>query len=188
MGDFRSDIDAALLGNEPISREKVVGWIENTTDLPTLSKLYRITGDCYDRIQPDLGIDATCDLIYRYLLECIRQNVTNDANIQNRFEAAQTLQVWFVHLVQMEGTSAILTRVVRAITDLFLIGDEGIRNAIETGFLEHALETASLQPYFEYWARDARLRPAWERAIEWGKAHPDWMSGLLRQIPKPPKS
>ena len=188
MSNFRSDIDAVLFNNEPISRGKVVGWIENTTDLPTLSKLYRLTGDCYNRIQPDLGIEATCGLIQRYLLECIRQNVTDDADIQNRFEAAQTLQAWFYHLVEMEGTSAVLTRVASAITDLFLTGDEKIRNVIETAFLEHVLETASLRPYFEYWARDARLRPAWERGLEWGKAHPDWTLELLRQIPKPPKS
>src|SRR5579863_7133719 len=137
MSDFRSEIDAALLSSEPIPRERVIAWIENTTDLRTLSKLYRITGDCYDRIQPDLGVEATCGLIQRYLLECIRQNVTDDASVQNRFEAAETLLAWFYHLIEAEGTFAVLTRAAGAITDLFLTGDEKICNVIETAFLEH---------------------------------------------------
>jgi hypothetical protein len=63
----------------------------------------------------------------------------------------------------------------------------GIRDAIKMSFLEHALETEGLRRYFENWSTDSRLCAAWERALKWGKAHPDFTWGLLRQVPKPEK-
>jgi hypothetical protein len=65
---------------------------------------------------------------------------------------------------------------------LALKGDDEVRNAIEAGFLEHALETEALRPYFEHWSTGERLCPAWTRAIEWGKAHPDFTWGMLKQL------
>jgi len=57
MVEFRSDIDAALSGDGPIPKARVISWIEAATDsdLSTLSKLYRLTGEGYYRIQPELG-------------------------------------------------------------------------------------------------------------------------------------
>jgi len=69
-------------------------------------------------------------------------------------------------------------------TELFLTAGEDVRGAIETGFLEHVLETAALRPYFDHWSSDTRLKEAWERAMEWGKAHPDYTWGLLKQLRK----
>jgi hypothetical protein len=102
--------------------------------------------------------------------------------IEERWEAAQSLHVWFRHILEMGDSSAILTRATRAVADLFLTSGDDIRNAIEQGFLEHALETADLRPYFEYWSRDERLRDAWQRALKWGEAHPDYMWGLFQEL------
>ena len=82
----------------------------------------------------------------------------------------------------MKDTSAVLTAAAADVTELFLASGEDVRTAIETGFLEHILETAALRPYFERWSRDSNLREAWERALEWGKAHPDYTWGLLPQL------
>jgi hypothetical protein len=177
--DFFADIDAALLDDAPIPRERILCWIEAAKDLSTLAKLYRLTDEGYYRIQPDLGRDASCALIQRYLLQCIREGVSDDDEIQGRYEAAQSLHVWFCHLLEMKDTSAVLTAAAGAITELFLASEEDVRTAIEAGFLEHVLETAALRPYFEHWSRDANLREAWERALEWGKAHPDYTRSLL---------
>ena len=182
--DLRADIDAALLDNASIPREKVLRWIDAAADLLTLSKLYRLTGQDYYRILPDLGRDASCALIQRYLLQCIREGISDDDEIQGRYEAAQTLHVWFCHLHGMKDTSSILKAAARAVTDLFLASGEDVRNAIETGFLEHVLETAALRPYFDHWSHDSNLKQAWERALEWGKAHPDQTWGLLQQLRK----
>ncbi len=183
MNDFSSDIDAALLTDKPVAKDKVILWIESASDLANLSRLYRLTSEAYFRIQPDLGGEATCDLIQRYLLQCIRENVTDNEEIQSRYEAAATLHTWFCHLGEIrEDNSAILRRAADAITELFLASDEDVRNAIETGFLEHVLEMATLRPYFEHWAAATHLCEAWNRALEWGKAHPDFTWRLLQEF------
>ena len=180
--DYRSEIDVALSNQDPISKDKVLLWIESPKDLPTLAKLYSLTDEGYYRIDPELGKIATCSLIQRYLLECIRQDVADSEEIEGRWEAAQSLHSWFRHLVEMNDTSEILNGATHAVTELFLISGEEIRIAIEQGFLEHALETAALRPYFEYWSTDARLRETWSRALKWGKAHPDFTWGLLQEL------
>jgi hypothetical protein len=45
-----------------------------------------------------------------------------------------------------------------SIKKLYLESGEDVRATIETGFLEHALETASLRPYFAEWGSDPRPR------------------------------
>jgi hypothetical protein len=185
MADLASEINAALASDDPIPRDKVLLWIDAAADLATLAKLYRLTDEAYYRIQPDLGKEVTCTLIQRYLLECIRQDVAGDDKIQSRFDAAQSLHLWFCHLLEMEDMSTILTGAARAVTELFLEGGEDVRYTIETGFLEHVLETPALRPYFEHWSSDSRLKDAWERAIEWGKAHPDYIRKLFGRLRDP---
>ena len=182
MADLASEINAALASDDIIPRDKVLLWIDAAADLPTLAKLYRLTDEAYYRIQPDLGKEVTCAVIQRYLLECVRQDVTGDEKIESRFDAAQSLHLWFCHLLEMEDMSTILTGAAREVTELFLRGDEAVRYTIETAFLEHVLETAALRPYFEHWASDARLKETWERAIEWGNAHPDYTRELFGRL------
>ena len=179
-----NDIDAALSSDGAISRERVLSWIDSAadSDLPTLSKLYRLTGEGYYRIQPELGRESTCTLVQRYLLGCVREGIKGNEEIQERYEAAGTLHMWFRHLLGMEGTSAVLASAAGAITNLYLESADEVRDAIETGFLEHALETAALRSYFEHWATDPRLQQAWNRALEWGTAHPDYMAGLFQRL------
>jgi len=73
------DIDTALSSDGPIANEQVLSWIDAAadSDLPTLPKLYRLTGEGYYRIQPELGRGPTCALIQRYLLGCIRDGATD---------------------------------------------------------------------------------------------------------------
>jgi len=82
----------------------------------------------------------------------------------------------------MKGTSAVLAGATSAVTNLYLESGEDVRDALETGFLEHALETSALRPYFEHWASDPRPQSAWNRALEWGKAHPDYMARLFQRL------
>jgi hypothetical protein len=99
-------------------------------------------------------------LFQRYLLGCIRDGVTKNEEIQERYEAAMSLHVWFRQLAGMDGTSALLTRAAGGVTNLYLDFGEHVRDAIETGFLEHAyLETVSLRQYFEHWAADPACDP-----------------------------
>jgi hypothetical protein len=135
--DFSAEVDDALLGDAPIPRERVLRWIDAATDLSTLAKLYRLTDEGYYRIRPDLGRDASCGLIQRYLFQCIREGISDNEEIQGQYEATQSLHVWFCHLLEMKDTSAVLKAAAGAVTELFLASGEDVRNAIETGFLEH---------------------------------------------------
>lgn len=180
----QQDIDKALLSTQVIPREKFLFWINSTEDLRTIEKLYRITRDGYYRIQPELGSEPTCGLIQSYHLRCIQENVTGDERISNRWEACGSLHIWLRHLLGMGDSSEILHSTAKAVTELFLAGNQEMRDTIETAFLEHALETEALRPFFEHWASDSRLQEAWSRALAWGKAHPDFSWDLLQQIPR----
>ena len=175
-------IDEALASNDPIPRETVLNWIKAAANLATLAKLYQLTNEGYYRILPELGKDETCFLIQTYLLGCVREDRADSDDIQSRFEAAQSLHVWFCHLNEMDGTAAILSRAAHGIKELFLASDVETRDAIETMFLEHVLETAALRPYFQDWSAHPTLRAAWERATAWGMAHPDFTWGMFKQL------
>ena len=150
------DLDAALESKEPINRATVVAWIDDASDLQTLAKLYRLTGEGYYRIQPELGKEACCFLIVRYLLTCIAENVVIDENVEDnakileRYEAAMMLHGWFRQIVGMKDSVQVLNAAAKSVTDMYLRSREDVRVAIETGFLEHALETAALRRYFDY--------------------------------------
>jgi hypothetical protein len=111
------------------------------------------------------------------------EKYVDDEEIPTRWEATQTLHAWFCHLSDMpEDNSSILKQAAKAITNLYLESDSGVRNCIEQGFLEHALEMVALRPYFADWSSDVRLRDSWERALEWGEAHPNYTWGLLQEL------
>jgi hypothetical protein len=120
---------------EQFPYEQVLSWIDAAadSDLPTLSKLYRLAGVVYYRIQPELARGPTCALIQRYLLGCIRDGVTDNDEIQERYEAAGTLHVWFRHLAGMDGTSEVLTAAANGLMKLYLESGEEVCVAIETG-------------------------------------------------------
>jgi hypothetical protein len=151
-------------------------------DLPTLSKLYRLTGEGYYRIQPELGKDAACQAVRNYLVECVRQDVKDDDENKSRWDAARTLHLWLRQLLEAGDCSAEIDKTAHAITDLFVSSGEKIRLAIEQGFLEHALESAGLRPFFEDWSQDERLSKAWSAAIEWANDHPDWSWNLHQEF------
>lgn len=62
-------------------------------------------------------------------------------------------------------------RRVERITAEFKRGNRIVKNCIETGFLEHVLETPGNRPYFSHWADDPELASAYSEALRWGQAH-----------------
>jgi hypothetical protein len=182
MFDYTPEIDAALSSQEPISKDEVLLWLESPKDLPTMAKLYRLTGESYYRIQPELGPEAECKAVRGYLLECLRQDVLDDDQIAGRWEASRTLHLWLRQLLEMGAGPNEIEKTARAITELFLTSGEEIRLALQQGFLEHALESAGLRPYFEHWSQDERLRETWSAAIEWADDHPDWSWNLHQEF------
>jgi hypothetical protein len=180
MSDLATVVRDALAGREALAREVVAEWCKNAKDVESLALLYRLTYEAHSRIQPPLGQEETCRLIRRYLLECLRLDPQAEG-VLGRYEAAQVLLSWFWHLSAMPDTSSTLQEVASAITELYLGGDETVREAIETGFLEHALEEEEYRPLFASWAVHDQLRDAWHSALAWGQAHPGFTRKLLRR-------
>jgi len=182
MSTVTSEIRQFLASDQQIPRATVQSWIASASDLQDLCLLYQLTDECYNRISPELGGQATCDVICRYLIECIRFD-PDDQELLSRYDAASEMLAWFYHLLRHpDDCSDILSLSARAITQLFLDGDEAVRTCIETAFLEHVLERAQLRRFFADWAGDPRLRAAHMRALAWADAHPDFMSNMFNGL------
>lgn len=181
MDELQTIIRGAAESNGPIKREQVRNWIRDARDVETLALLYGLTDKAWRRIHPALEKNETCQLICRYFLSCIRENPKGGIAL-GRYDAAGALEGWVDHLSNMENTEEILLEIAATVTELFLTGDDDVRRAIETGFLEHVLEQIKLRPLFEHWAADDRLRDTWQRALEWGEAHPDMMKTFRERL------
>lgn len=181
MADLTAVIQAAIGSGEPIERERVRNWIRDAIDLRTVALLYQLSYEAWDRIEPNLEKDETCRLICRYLLLCIRENPQDGIGLQ-RYEAAGELESWFDHLSNSDGRQENLREAAAAVTTLYLESNSDVRNAIETGFLEHVLEQAKLRPLFSHWAENEHLKESWQCALAWGEAHPDYMKGFRDQL------
>jgi hypothetical protein len=181
VSDLATAVQAALQGDGPIPRGRVVDWCRAAEDVEELALLYRLTGEAYYRIQPELGQSETCSLIQRYYLSCLRVDPSDDRGL-SRYEAAWALVIWFQHLSRAAvDTSTVLREAASAVMQLYLEGDPELQTAIETGFLEHVLEDEEFRPLFSGWADDDRLRSAWESALAWGEAHPGFTRSLARR-------
>jgi hypothetical protein len=126
------------------------------------------------RIRPPVDDDWLYDAMSSYLLDCIVDNADSDVedeSTHSSFEAAHELVDWFNWIVKRDDTPAAIRSIVERITNVFNNGDRFVRNCIETGFLEHVLETPSNRPYFLHWSDDPILAESYTEALRWGEAH-----------------
>jgi hypothetical protein len=177
MDGLRTAILAALASDGPIPADLVREWIREPATIGTDALLYKLTRDAWHRVEPHLNTAETCAVIQRYLLGCIREDPSEDDAL-GRYEAAHELEAWLDHLVGLENTREIVLELVDAVTTQFLAGDDGVRRALETGFLEHVLEQPSRRALFSHWAHDERLQEAWRLALAWGEAHPNFTKSM----------
>jgi hypothetical protein len=168
---IHDEIAEAYASDAVIPAERIADWIEGG-DLEAWGLLYTLTRDAHDRIQPPLGVDATCTFLLNYYLRCIVENPEPADDLHSRFEAAWEMVPWLDHLWGLRPeTDRVIPFLVRRVTETYLEGDPDIRNAIETGFLEHAFERPEFVPLFDAWRTDPDLRQAYEECLEWGLAH-----------------
>jgi hypothetical protein len=106
-----------------------------------------------------------------YLIECLLQNPEGDGFLHSGFEAGYEIAAWLKLLVKSADGGVVVRDVAGRLADAFRSGDVKIRNRIETGALEHALESRAVRPFFDFWATDPTLREAHEHALAWGIAH-----------------
>ena len=161
---------AVLTHEEPISRDIVLGWMRSE-DLRTRAEAYVVTGRAWSRILPELEAEQQCPFMAEYLLECLRRDVRDDDYVHNGFEAAWELAAWIKHMVTLPEGAEYVRQTVKALESAFRSGDEGLRNRIHVGVLEHALESRVARPYFASWASSSELSEIFAQALEWAEAH-----------------
>ena len=146
-------------------------WIA-TGDLESWALLYELTDRGYSRIEPELGMEETCNFLLRYYLASIASSSGSGPNGHTRFEAAHELRSWLDELWQKRpDTNAIVQKLARRVTEVFLEGGPGVRNCIETGFLEHVFEREELVALFGEWKSHPELSATYDHCVEWGVAH-----------------
>lgn len=151
---------------------EIMAFMGVEDDLDVWSAVYEALSRSYDRIRPEPGMELTCSFMLKYLLRCIRENQRSSEDVHSGFEAAWDLAACLKHWSKrLPETDGILRLAEQQMREVYLSGDEQLRNRLETGTLEHALEEPRVRPYFAGWANDPTLREAWEPAMEWGQRH-----------------
>jgi len=127
-----------------------------------------------DRIGSMLDVRACNHAIVRYYLLCIKGElrvIPRDL-AHSQFEAARELCGLLVHWNQLsKPPQDLIQGIVTGVTELFLAGDETLRNVIETGFLEHVFEYSQLVRLFSHWKSHKILAATFDAALAWGTEH-----------------
>lgn len=124
------------------------------------------------RIVPVPDDDWMCRELVAFYLDCITQADRGVEVLTTPFEAADAFVQLFnwLLLVPADGQQRAAQIAVR-LAERYRGGSPEIRNRIETGFLEHALETPEARPIFDFWSRDLVLAESYCAALKWGLAH-----------------
>jgi hypothetical protein len=175
-GDRESMSDRARLralreANSPIPA-KLVEDLLASNDREDQSDAYDCMVNRWKRIQPELEMWYTVPLGLGYLIRSITEPMENaalDSNVRSSYEAARELLgllcLWSEYADFAEFCQDLVARIERT----FLAGGETVRDCIEMGFLEHALEYRKLRPLFDSWKDHPEMREA--HALFWGLAH-----------------
>lgn len=148
--------------------------MKDESDLELWAAVYDVLGPGWKLIVPEPDMDETCVFITRYLLRCIHENVRDNDEVPNGYEAAWELAACLKHWAdKLPETQAVLSAAAAQFTAAYRAGDEAERECLLNGMLEHALESAAVRPYFDSWRRDTMLSGAWRLAMEWAIAHGD---------------
>ena len=169
MMNLSDEVEVALSGTGSIPRAKYERWIRG--DLRTRARVYALTASYWSRIHPEPSRAEHCRFMADYLIECLLQNPEGDDFLHSGFEAAYEIAAWLKHLVKASDGKAALIDVAARLADAYKAADSTTRDRIETGALEHALESRAVRPFFDAWATDPTLRDAHEHALAWGMAH-----------------
>jgi len=171
MMNLSDEVEAALSGTGSIPRAEYERWILG--DLRTRARVYALTASHWSRIHPEPSGVEHCRFMASYLIECLLQDPKDDGYLHSGFQAAHEVAAWCKHLVKTPDGRAMLSEVAVRLADAYKTADATTRNRIETGALEHALESRAVRPFFDAWAADPILGDAHEHALAWGIAHSD---------------
>jgi hypothetical protein len=153
-----------------IQREQLRDWMA-CPDIRIRGAAYVLLTECWSRITPSIGMEETGCFAIRYLLDCLIENHESEDYLLGGFEAGHALAGWLKSLARHEDARPILADTARQLADLYRHADDKSRNRIETGAVEHILESPTLRQDYAFWKDDPLLRPAYEACLAWGLAH-----------------
>ena len=170
MMNLSDEVEVALSGTGTIARAEYQRWIRG--DLRTRARVYAFTASQWSRIQPEPSGTEHCRFMADYLIECLLQNPEGDDDfLHSGFEAGYEIAAWLKHLVTTSDGRTAISEIEGRLAAAYKAADPTTRNRIETGVLEHALESRAVRPFFDKWGTDPTLREAHEHALAWGMAH-----------------
>ena len=168
--NLSDEVEVALSGTGTVARREYERWIRG--DLRTRARVYALTASHWSRIHPEPSGLQQCRFMADYLIDCLLLNPEGDEDfLHSGFEAGYELAGWLKHLVKTSDGRAVLREVADRLAEAYKAADPTTRNRIETGALEHALESRAVRPFFDAWGTDPTLRDAHEHALAWGMAH-----------------
>ena len=168
--DFSKEVEATVNSTGEISKSDYVRWSKRG-NLATRGRVYALAASQWSRIQPEPQMSEHCAFMADYLLECLLTNPPADDYLHSGFDAAHELAAWLKHLAKDDAGRGIVADVAHRLATAYRASDARTRNRIETGALEHALESPRVRPFFSAWEADPILREAYGPALQWGLAH-----------------
>ena len=170
MMDLSNEVEVALSSTGMIPRAEYERWLRG--DLRTRARVYTLAASHWSRIHPEPSGEQHCRFMADYLIECLIHNPEGGDDFVHRgFEAGYEIAAWLKHLVNAAEGGAVVTEVAARLADAYRAADATTRNRIETGALEHALESTAVRPFFDAWRTDPVLSDAHRQALAWGTAH-----------------
>jgi len=178
MSERANDTDRnrlkSLLEANALIPAKLVEELMSSDDREDQADAFYCLSERWGQIRPQREVWATAPFVLDFLIGTITDppaRAQTDSNVLSHYEAAHTLVAILRNLSgHPEGTEP-RRELVERITQTFLAGNESVRDCIETGFLEHALEHPDLRPMFERWKNHPEMREPHSRALEWGRSH-----------------
>jgi hypothetical protein len=168
--DESATILEVVRSDGPIPKSQVLAWM-NDRDLRTRGAVYYLTDEVWDRITPALSMSEQCLFMENYLLDCLILDPESADYVHGGFQAAWELAAWLKHLEPLEGGHDVIERVVSHLTAAYLVADDLTRNRIETGAVEHILESQPLRRFFASWVGHPVLDEPYKQCLEWAEAH-----------------
>lgn len=140
-------------------------------DLEVRGALYSkiANAECAKHVDPPLQFDDYFHFVVPYLEQCIEQNPDGEW-AESRYLAGHALVAWVIDFWNnKEVPREKLADVKRRLGDLYRRGDEGVRDGVLNGVLEHLFENRQLADYFKDWKTDPVLGRPYSDALLWAK-------------------
>lgn len=153
-----------------VPRSRVREWMRSP-DLEVRGALYSMISNSEraSYVKPALEFDDFYCFVLDYLEQCIEQDPDGEW-ADSRYLAGHQLVAWTMDFWNNKAVPREkLAEIKRRLGDLYCRGDEGVRDGVLNGVLEHLFENRQLANYFKEWASDPVLGGAYSDAQLWVK-------------------